>query len=108
MSLKACASVAVVFALSAPACTRGPMHIRERYYLAAPGYDNTNYYRVTVKGDTELAATQFRQGWFPGAAVDAVFGDTESSEGEAQANEAREKMRKQIDASIVEAQKKYL
>ncbi len=88
-------------------CTSGPMRVDETYYLGASNGADRVYYRVNVQGRTYLGDSEFRQGWFPAYAVDALFGDV-SDEGSAEALTTREELRRQIDQKLIETRKKYL
>jgi hypothetical protein len=83
------------------------MKIRERYYLGASNGDERVYYRITIKACTDMGDAEFRQGWFPSVAVDALFGDV-SEEGSAEALTVREELRRQIDQKLIKARKAYL
>lgn len=88
-------------------CTLGPLEVSERYYLAATNGRETAYFRVRVNAQTFLSKAEFRQGWFPSRAVDALFGDV-SDEGGGKALTVREKLREQIDEAVVETSREYL
>lgn len=88
-------------------CTTGPMDVHELYYLGASNGRNHVYYRVRVTGRTRLGDAEFRQGWFPASAVDALFGDV-SGEGEGRALNVQSELRKQIDIARITAQQNYL
>jgi hypothetical protein len=83
------------------------MTVKERCYLRADSGDHSNYYRITFRAHTMFSDAQFRQGWFPAQAVDALFGDV-SEEGSAEALTTREELRRQIDTKLIAAQKAYL
>ena len=87
-------------------CTTGPLKIEEVYYLSATNGEDTNYFRITVKANTQLGVAEFREGWFPASAVDALFGDV-SEEGAAKASLVRETLRKQFDEAILETHRQY-
>ncbi len=101
------AMLLLALAVSAVGCTTGPLDIEEVSYLAITNGEDTNYFRIRVKASTRLGVAEFRQGWFPATAVDALFGAV-TEEGEGTALLMREKLRAQFDESIIETQKKYL
>ena len=82
------------------------MDISERYYLGASNGDSRVYYRVTITGQTRLGVSEFRQGWFPAYAVDALFGDVSAEAAKQQT--VRDEMRSQIDEAMLLARKSYL
>ena len=89
-------------------CTQGPLQISEQFILAAPNRDHkeTNYYRVKVSGKTELGVAEFRQGWYPSDALDALFGEvTQQDSGRVLLT--RQKMEKQINETILQLRKDY-
>lgn len=88
-------------------CSSGPMDIRDRYYLGASNGNDRVYYRITINANTRMGDAEFRQGWFPSEAVDALFGDV-SEDGSAEALTVREELRKQIDQKLIAARKAYL
>ena len=88
-------------------CQRGPMKIRQVQYLAVPSGDNTNYYRIRVSANTYLGKSEFRSGWFPADAVDALFGDV-SEPGSTDALKVRQDIKKAIDAKLLAATNAYL
>ncbi len=92
--------------LGVTGCGTGPMKISERSYLGACNGDCRVYYRVTITGKTELGACEFRQGWFPASAVDALFGDVSAEAAKQQT--VRDELRRQIDEAILLANKNYL
>jgi hypothetical protein len=87
-------------------CTTGPLKVEEVYYLAATNGEDTNYYRITVKANTQLGVAEYRSGMFPASAVDALFGDV-SQEGSAKASLVRDQLKGQIDAALLQAHKDY-
>jgi hypothetical protein len=82
------------------------MDIYERYYLGASNGDSRVYYRVTITGQTRLGVSEFRQGWFPSYAVDALFGDVSAEAAKQQT--VRDELRSQVDEAILLARKNYL
>jgi hypothetical protein len=88
-------------------CSLGPLEVSERYYLAATNGRETAYFRVRVNAETFLSKSEFRQGWFPARAVDALFGDV-SDEGGGKALTVREKLRAQIDDAVLKTTTQYL
>jgi hypothetical protein len=93
--------------VSTTGCTLGPLEVSERYYLAATNGRETAYFRVRVDANTFLSKSEFRQGWFPSRAVDALFGDV-SDEGGGKALTVQEKLKEQIDDAIIAAREAYL
>ena len=63
--------------------------------------------RVTVSANTVLSEAEFRQGWFPANAVDALFGDVSQKSG-ADAARVRNDIRGEIDAALTRAYKAFL
>jgi hypothetical protein len=98
--------VNVCLILGGTGCGTGPMNISERSYLGACNGDCRVYYRVTITGKTELGACEFRQGWFPASAVDALFGDVSADTAKQQT--VRDELRRQIDEALLLANKNYL
>lgn len=87
-------------------CSAGPMDISERSYLGACNGDSRVYYRVTITGKTKFGVSEFRQGWFPADAVDALFGDVSAEA--AKERTVRDELRSQIDEAMLLASKNYL
>lgn len=54
----------------------------EHYHFRARGKDHTNYYRVTISGWTTLSSSQYAAGLYDAEAVNALFGEVKSKEGE--------------------------
>ena len=107
-SFRAAAVTCLAVILTAGAgCTTGPLTVEETSYLAISNGEDTNYFRITMKADTALGVAELRQGWYPASAVDALYGAV-SEEAEGKALLTREKLRTQLDESILETQKKYL
>jgi hypothetical protein len=78
----------------------GKMELKSEKYFAVSNGDNTNYFRQRVYAETKLGVAEFRSGWYPKDAVDALFGDVSSSAGIA-AREAQEKIEREFaDASV--------
>ncbi len=96
----------VCLILGAAGCGTGPMNISERSYLGACNGECRVYYRVTITGKTQLGACEFRQGWFPASAVDALFGDVSADTAKQQT--VRDELRRQIDEALLLANKNYL
>ncbi len=88
-------------------CTTGPMKLKERYYIGASNGTDRVYYRVSIYGRTTLGIAEFRQGWYPARAVDALFGDV-TDEGAAEELAVRQQLRKQIDDATLAASKSYV
>lgn len=97
-----CAAAAIL-----AACTQGPMRVDERYYLGTNDGTNTNYFRITVKGDTELGKATFRQGWYDAYAVDALMGDSVGTDQGMQAL-ASQTIQKKIDEGAIELNKQFV
>ncbi len=98
----------VLAAIGTAGCSSGPMDIQETYYLKeVNGRNDANFYRIRIEGSSRLGVAEFRQGWHPAEAVDALFGDV-SQAGAARALTTREDLRQQIDDALVRAQDKYL
>lgn len=53
-------------------------NIRERYYLAAhdPGTSNTNYFRITISGQSTFSDAKYSVGLYDKHAVERLFGET--------------------------------
>ncbi len=79
------------------ACTTAPMNVEETHYYAVTNGTTTNYYRLRVDADTRLGQSEYRSGWFPADAVDALFGEVrmEDSGGAIAARLAIEQMIRQ-------------
>lgn len=52
--------------------------LKESYYLAAhdPDTQSTNYFRITLKGDTSFSSAKFSVGFYDRNAVERLFGET--------------------------------
>ncbi len=52
--------------------------LKESYYLAAhdPETQSTNYFRITLKGDSSLSSAKFSVGFYDRNAVERLFGET--------------------------------
>lgn len=87
-------------------CSGGRTKLNEQYYIGATNGIDRVYYRVTIMGDTILGVTEFRQGWFPESAVDALFGDV--SESGAGKTILRDELKLQLDEALTKANKNYL
>src|SRR5262245_55042014 len=85
----------------------GTMKLRETQYLAVKSGSNTNYYRIRVYAKTVLGESDFRSGWFPAAAVDALSGDV-SAAGATAALKTEDDIRQGIDTALKEALTQYL
>ena len=96
----------VYLILGAAGCGTGPMDISEQSYLGASNGDSRVYYRVTITGSTRLGVSEFRQGWFPASAVDALFRDVSAEAAKQQT--VRDELRRQIDEALLLASKNYL
>ncbi len=88
-------------------CAPGTLHLEEKYFLRVGDGDRCNYYRINCRVQTMLCEAEFRQGWFPGETVDALFGDA-SEAGSAEALTTQEELRRQIDQKLIAAEKAYL
>ena len=87
-------------------CTDGPLTIQERYYLNVTDDWNTNHYRITVTAQTQLSKAEFRQGWYPEDAVDALFGNVSEEAGIEHLRTERT-LRENINKTLIELEKKY-
>lgn len=94
------AVMAVVVAGGCAPMTDGEMDISERYYLAASDGRDVNFYRVTLSAHTAYSKAEFRQGWYPADAVDAVFGNVSQDDSVARLRTEAE-LRKNIDDTLV-------
>ena len=83
------------------------MDVREVHYYAVPNGQNTNYYRLKVRAQTKLGDAEYRSGWFPGHAVDSLFGDVTQA-GRTKALEARSKLEDDILLEIIATNKAWL
>ena len=107
-SFKECLSryLALAVLLFSAACTDGPLEIDEQYYLRASDGNNVNYYRITVSAETRLSKAEFRQGWYPVDALDALFGDV-SDEAASRELETLTTLKRQINETLIELRKLY-
>lgn len=92
-------------ALAAGGC--GTMELKGTEYFAVPSGDNTNYYRMRVWARTQLGKADYRSGWYPADAVDALFGDV-SAEGAVNALAARRDIENAISASVESTTRAWL
>jgi hypothetical protein len=78
----------------------GTMELKSEKYFAVSNGESTNYFRLRAFADTQLGVAEFRSGWFPADAVDALFGDVSNAGGVA-AREAQQKIERVFaDASV--------
>lgn len=54
------------------------MEVKETHYVAVPGTDEVNYYRIRVNGKSVLGEAKYQSGWFDSYSVDAAFGDIQT------------------------------
>ena len=82
------------------------MDVEEVFYVAVASGENTNYFRVTVKGKSVLGVAAYESGWFPSAAVDRLYGagNIESVKSEL----ANEKIKNAFDDAYVAAYDAYM
>jgi len=81
-------------------CGMGSMHLKSERYFAVSNGENTNYFRLRAYANTKLGVAEFRSGWYPKDAVDALFGDVGES-GSIAAREAQQKIEHEFaDASV--------
>ena len=82
------------------------MDVEEVFYVAVASGENTNYFRVTVKGKSVLGVAAYESGWFPSAAVDRLYGagNIESVKSEL----ANEKIKDAFDDAYVAAYDAYM
>lgn len=94
------ALTALMSAVGLGGCSMGRMDIKSEQYFAVSNGENTNYFRLRAYADTKLGVAEFRFGWYPKDAVDALFGDVSSS-GANVAREAQQKIEHEFaDASV--------
>jgi len=96
----------LLICLSVVGCTDGPLDIKERYYLNVTDDRNTNHYRITVSAHTQLSKAEFRQGWYPEDAVDALFGNVSEEAGIEQLRTERT-LRENINKTLIALDEKY-
>jgi len=82
------------------------MDVEEVFYVAVASGENTNYFRVTIKGKSVLGVAAYESGWFPSAAVDRLYGagNIESVKSEL----ANEKIKNAFDDAYVAAYDAYM
>lgn len=85
----------------------GPMQVYETSYLAVPSGDNTNFFRITIEGNTALGVSNYDSGWFPADVVDQLYGNVEKAN-PAQAIKTQEDIRALIDEAILVTTEGYL
>lgn len=88
-------------------CTLGVMDVEQKHYIAVPGPDETNYYRIRVNAHSIISDSKYKAGWFPASSVDAAFGDI-SKEGAVNAHLTKEKVRGLIDKAVVKTTRNFL
>lgn len=88
-------------------CQTGRMTVHERFYLAVPSGDNTNYYRVSVNADTVLSKAKYSSGWFPADTVDRLYGST-TEPGAASTLKTEENIKVMLNDAIEETTRGYL
>ena len=82
------------------------MQVEETYYLAVPGQENTNYFRIRVLGKA-AGESKYNGGWYPADAVDQLFGEiTDSSE--PASKQTKESIRTAYNEAILSATQSYL
>ncbi len=89
------------------ACTTAPMKVREQHYYAITNGTTTNYYRLRVSAETRLGQSEYRSGYFPADAVDALFGEIKS-ENAGEAIAARLKIEEMIRQAIEQTTRAWL
>jgi hypothetical protein len=75
------------------------MRIQETHYYAISNGSNTNYYRLQVLAVTVLGESDYRSGWFPESAVDALFGDV-TAEGGTEAARTRAELESVLNEKL--------
>lgn len=104
-------TVCAMYLLSATllmgACSSGPMKVYETSYLAVPSGDNTNFYRVTVSGNTELGISNYNSSWFPADTLDRLYGGTTKTDAPKALN-TEEDIKGLINTAILKTTKGYL
>jgi len=100
-------STAALVVLGLNACSLGRTRIEQTYFLAVPSDKNVSYFRVRISGNAVLGQTEFRSGWFPGDAVDSLYGDT-SQNGATEAYRLKEQLKAKYDAAILKTTEGYL
>jgi len=108
--MRFCSAVLARFALtvvvlSVSGC--GNMLIEEVYYLAVPGENNTNYYRIRVEAEARQGVAEYRAGWFPAETVDQLYGGSLEPDSAA-AYRTREDLRGMYDEAIKQTMEGYL
>jgi len=82
------------------------MHVQETYYLAVPGQENTNYFRIKVSGSAPGVA-KYNAGWYPADAVDQLFGKVDDGS-ESSAKQTADSIRTSYNEAILSATQNYL
>lgn len=99
--------LAAMLGAGAAGCTSGPMKVSETYYLKVTNGQDNAYFRVNVEAATQLSDAQYKSGWYPAEAVDAVLGSvSEDATGETRA--ARDAMRDNLTEALKTAHESYL
>ena len=84
----------------------GTTILKQRYYLAVPSGENTNYFRIDVKARTVQGVTEYRSGWFPADAVDSLYGVVDEKGSESL--KTRQELQKAINQGLRETMAAYI
>ena len=100
---------ALVVSLLSSGCANSSisrMKVEEVFYVAVASGENTNYFRVTIKGESVLGVAAYESGWFPGTAVDRLYGAGNINDAKSQL--ADEKIKAAFDDAYVKAYQTYM
>ena len=100
---------ALVVSLLSSGCTNSSisrMKVEEVFYMAVASGENTNYFRVTIKGESVLGVAAYESGWFPSIAVDRLYGAGNINDAKSQL--ADEKIKAAFDDAYVKAYQAYM
>ena len=103
----ACIALVSAGALVLAGCSLGRTKLGSTSYVAVPGRNNTNYFRVTVTGSSKLAVTHFKSGAFPADIVDTLYGNAGNSN-LPEVYKLQEDIKKEINDALLKAWKSYL
>lgn len=84
------------------------MKVLETSYLAVPSGDNTNFYRITIKGNTRIGVSNYDSGWFPAYSVDRLYGAASTDTDRSRRLVVEEDLRKLYDDAIAATTRGYL
>lgn len=101
-----CITIFILISSGCANSSTASMDVKEVFYVAVASGENTNYFRVTIKGKSVLGVAAYESGWFPSAAVDRLYGagNLKSVKSEL----ADEKIKTAFDDAYVAAYEAYM